>query len=205
MIIHWMPLLCGLFFGLIPPLWLINSECRYRQFDTLWKRLTKRLEPGQTRRRWWKMPLVWIDPFRGYATGMFLHDAFRPVHKAAGIEKVLPLLATAALLYAIVWIQTKGRENDGETLSPTSFLAGLMFSLLPFMVAFSAIVIGASTAIAMKSFTPGYVLATASTAGIGYAFMGRSLWLPVYTVLVASPMLINWFRRTKMVMPVRGG
>lgn len=204
MIIHWLPLICGLFFGLIPPLRLINSECRYRQFDTLWARMTKRAETGQNRRRWWKMPLVWIDPVRGYVTGAFLHDAFRPVHKAAGIEKVLPLIATALIIYAVIWVQTSGRRNQDETLSPSSFLGGMMIALLPLMVAISAIVIGTATAIAMASFTSGYLLAAISTAAIGYAFMGRSLWLPVYTVMVALPMLINWFRRTKLVMPVRG-
>jgi hypothetical protein len=204
MIIHWLPLLCGLFFGLIPPLWLINSECRYRQFEMIWKRLSKPAEPGQIRRRWWKLPIVWIDPVRGYVTGFLLSDAFRPVHKAVGIEKLLPLIVTASLLLLVMWVQTSGRGKDSETLSPSSFLAGLMVALMPLVVALSAITIGAATAIAMSGFSAGYFMAAVSTACIGYIFLGRSLWLPIFTVIVASPMLINWFRRGKLVMPIRG-
>ena len=79
-----------------------------------------------------------------------------------------------------------------------------MIALLPPIVALSAITIGATTAIAMGGFAAGYFLAAISTACIGYVFLGRSPWLPVYTVVVASPMLINWFRRGRLVMPMRG-
>jgi hypothetical protein len=204
MIIHWIPLLCGLFFGLIPPLWLINKECRYREFDVIWNRISKPAEPGQVRRRWWKMPIVWIDPVRGYMTGLCLSDAFQTVPKAIGIQKLLPLIATGLLLSLVMWVQSSGRSAERETLSPVSFLAGLMLALMPLVVALSAITIGAATAIAMSGFSAGYLMASVATACIGYIFLGRSLWLPVFTVIVASPMLINWFRRAKLVMPLRG-
>ena len=76
-------------------------------------------------------------------------------------------------------------------------------SLLPPIVAISAIAIGSATAIALNSFAAGYIVAMLTTAGFGYLFMGPSLWLPIYTVLVAAPLLLNWIRRTSLVIPVR--
>lgn len=206
MIISWLTLIPGLLFGLIPPGLLINSECRYLGFEALWKRVVPsriNTEPRR-RRRWWKLPLVWIDPVRGYAAAFFIDQAFTAPADAVGAAKLLPVIATFLTLLVIVWVQTSGRQSKGETLSPSGFLAGVMLALLPWIVALSAIVIGITTAVALTSFSAGYIFATMVTATCGYFFLGRSLWLPIYTVLVATPMLLNWVRRTKLVIPVRG-
>lgn len=203
MVIHWIPLLSGLFFGLIPPRLLINSECRYLRFDRLWKRVVSKESASERRRRWWKLPLVWIDPVRGFMTATLLSAAFDLVPNATGLARVGPLLATAPLLVLVLWTQTRGRVHSGETISPSAFLAGMMLALLPPVVASSAIVIGVATAVAMNSFAAGYLVATVTTLAIGYPFLGRSPWLGVYTLLVATPLIINWLRRTCLVMPVR--
>ncbi len=203
MLIHWIPLLCGLLFGLIPPKLLINSECRYLRFDAVWTRIAKSKKSGQRRRRWWKLPLVWIDPIRGYFVATQLAEAFDYTDVATTTQKILTILTTFLALFVVLWVQTCGRRQEGETLSPTGFLGGMMIGLLPLVVALSAIVTGVSTAVAMNKFMPGYIVASLMTAGIGYLFLGTSVWLPLYTVLVAGPLLISWMRRTSLVMPVR--
>jgi hypothetical protein len=203
MIINWIPLLCGLFFGLIPPKLLINSECRYLRFEGLWERVIAPKPSAQRRRRWWKLPLVWIDPVRGYFVAAQLNDAFDMVQRATAFEKICPLVATFLALFLVLWVQTCGRREVDETLSPSSFLAGMMIALLPLVVALSAIAIGVSTAVVMTRFSAGYLLASLTTAGLGFLFLGRSLWLPMYTVIVATPLIISWLRRTSLVMPVR--
>jgi hypothetical protein len=203
MLIHWFPLLCGLIFGLIPPRLLINTECRYLRFDALWNRVLFKETGKQRRRRWWKLPLVWVDPLRGYVTASMLSDAFHVAPMATGILKVLPLVTTFLALTAVLWVQTTGRREQRETLSPCGFLGGMMLALLPVMVSVSAIVMGVAAAIALRRFVAGYVLAACATAGIGYLFMGRSPWLGAYTVLVATPLLISWFARKSLVIPVR--
>jgi hypothetical protein len=205
MIIHWLTLISGLFFGLIPPGLLINSECRYLGFEALLKRVVPsrtHTEPRR-RRRWWKLPLVWIDPVRGYVAAFFINQAFTALPDAVGIARLLPVVATFLALLAMVWVQSSGRQSKGETLSPSGFLAGMMLALLPWIVALSAIVIGVTTALAMNSFNAGYMFATMMTATCGYFFLGRSILLPAYTLLVATPMLLNWVRRSKLVIPVR--
>jgi hypothetical protein len=148
--------------------------------------------------------LVWIDPVRGYVTAVFISQAFTAVPTATRMAKLSPVIATFLALLIIVCVQTSGRQSKGETLSPSGFLAGMMLALLPWIVALSAIVIGVTTAVAMTSFTAGYIFATLMTATCGYLFIGRSVWLPLYTFLIATPMLLSWVRRTKLVIPVRG-
>lgn len=204
MIIHWFPLLCGLFLGLTPATSLVSSECRYLRFESVWARVTFANKSGQRRRRWWKMPLVWIDPFRGYVVAMQLGTAFAPVDEPTTAQKIFPMVATFFVLFLVVCMQTRGRRDETETLSPTGFLGGLMVALFPPTVSISAIVIGVSTAIAMNRFAAGYLAATAATAGIGYLFLGRNLMLPMYVALVATPLLVSWLRSTPLVMPMRG-
>ena len=203
MIIHWLPLLCGLFFGLIPPRLLINSECRYLSCAALWERVVTRGKSNQRRRRWWKLPIVWIDPVRGFVTAISLVAAFEVADKPTAMQKLAPVAATFLVLFAVLWVQCRGRDTDKETLSPSAFLAGMMMGMLPPIVALSAIIIGIATAIALSGFAAGYIVATITTAVLGYVFLGRSPWLAAYTILVASPLLINWLRRTQLVMPVR--
>lgn len=203
MITHWIPLLCGLFFGLIPPRLLLNSECRYLNFESFWNRVVTPQKSNQRKRRWWKLPLVWIDPFRGYVTAWMLTQSFAPEVGAQGVEKLAPLLATAMALFVVLWVQSSGRRQQNETISPCAFLAGMMLAILPPIVAISAIAIGATTAVALNSFAAGYIVAAITTACIGYLFLGRSLWLPIHTALVATPLVLNWIRRTALVIPVR--
>lgn len=203
MVTHWILLISGLFFGLIPPRLLINSECRFLQFDRLWRRVITKETVRERRRRWWKLPLVWIDPVRGYVTAWFLSTAFEPSLNSTSMERGLILLATATLLFVVLWVQTRGRIHAGETISPSSFLGGMMLALLPPVVACAAIAIGVTTAVAMKSFAAGYLVASATTLAIGYLFLDRSPCLAVYTLLVAAPLIINWLRRSALVMPVR--
>jgi hypothetical protein len=204
MLIHWIPLLCGLFFGLIPPRLLLNSECRYLRFDAVWSRIAlSKKSSGQRRRRWWKLPLVWIDPIRGYFVATQLSEAFDYVADATTMQKISSAAATAFVLFLVLWVQTCGRRAEGETISPTGFLGGMMIGVLPLVVAISAIVTGVATAIAMNRFTAGYLMATLATAGFGFLFLKTSIWLPVYTLLVAAPLLLSWLRRTSLVMPVR--
>lgn len=203
MIIHWLHLLFGLFLGLIPPKLLVTKECRYLRFDALWARIVNPLKTNQRRRRWWKLPLVWIDPVRGYLVGHLLTRTFEPAPLATGLAAALPFFATIFALSLVLWVQTSGRRAEGETLSPSGFLAGMMVATLPLVVALSAIAMGASTAIVMNRFAAGYIVSGLTTACIGYLILGKSIWVLAYATLVAAPLLISWLRRTSLVMPVR--
>jgi hypothetical protein len=108
------------------------------------------------------------------------------------------------LLFVCVWVQTSGRRKALQTLCPASFLAGLMVGFLPLTVALSAIVLGCMAALAMSSYSAGLIVAGMGTVGIGYPFiLGGPIGLIGGTLVVTCPLIINWMRRTVLVMPVR--
>lgn len=203
MTINWIYLIIGLGFGLIPPLRLLNTECRYLPFEEVWTRVFRRMDDGQKRRRWWKLPLVWIDPVRGYVVGKMLAQSFGPVERANFIQAQLPVLAVLAAVLVVLMVQTKGRAYERESLSPAGFLAGMMFAMLPPVISLGAIVLGGATMVAAQCFAYGYWAAALVTAGVGFAFMGPSPKLGVYVLMVSAPAWMSWLRGAALVMPVR--
>ncbi len=203
MIIHWLPLLGGLFFGFLPGIRLLNTECRYLAFEDFWVRLRGSELGGSKRRKWWKLPLVWIDPVRGFVAANLLMQAFEASAEAHAFERLLPTILGGALLMLAVFVQTCGRRDERETISPAGFLAGCLLALLPPMVAGAALIMGGATAVAMRSYIAGYILAALTTAGVGFMLMGKSPTLAIAAALTALPVLLNWLRGTRMVTPMR--
>jgi hypothetical protein len=201
--IHWVYLLTGLAFGLIPPRLLINSECRYLPFEELWSRLFERKDDGLRRKRWWKLPLVWIDPVRGYVVGLMLAQAFSAVRKANFLQAQLPVGAMFAAVLLVIWVQTKGRPGERESLSPAGFIAGLMFALMPPVVAAGALIVGFATAGALHRYVAGYIAAAVMVAGAGYVFIGPGTKLLGVVVMMAAPVWMSWLRRGEIVTPTR--
>ena len=203
MVIHWVYFFTGLVFGLIPPRYLLNSDCRYLTFESLWTRVLRREKDSQKRRRWWKLPLVWIDPVRGYVAATMVNRAFEAVPKATFIQAQYPVLALLVVVMAVLLVQTRGRPHEPESLSPAGFMAGMMLALLPPTVAIGAMVVGGATAIALQGYSAGYLAAMLLTAGIGFVFMGKSPKLGVLVLMVGAPAWMSWLRGTTLVTPVR--
>jgi hypothetical protein len=203
MIIHWIYLLTGLGFGLIPPIRLLNCECRYLQFEELWTGVIRRPMDNTRRKRWWKLPLVWVDPIRGYVVGMMLSKAFSPPARASFIEAQFPVLALLGTLMLVLMVQTQGRSRERESLSPAGFMAGLMLALMPPVVAIGALVVGGSTSIALHRYSFGYWAAAFATASVGFAFMQMNPKLGVFVLMVSAPAWMSWLRGTTLVTPVR--
>lgn len=114
MTINWIWLLAGLGLGLVPPRWLINCECRYLDFGDFWYKAIRR-NPGEgRRRRWWKLPLVWIDPVRGFVTAWLVYGAFTREEGATSAERFFFLALPGALVLLAVAMQTFGAPGSGN-------------------------------------------------------------------------------------------
>jgi hypothetical protein len=152
--IAWLSLMGGLFFGIIPPRLLIASKCKYLDCRSLISRLGFFGLKERRRARWWKMPLVWIDPVRGYVTAWLLNQAILATPDATGFEQRMALLLTYALMLTVLWMQTEcrsGEDKTTQTVSPTAFLAGMIVGILPPMAAIAALLLGAATAMSMAT------------------------------------------------------
>jgi hypothetical protein len=204
MIVDWPALAVALVFGLLSPLRLLSSGCRFLTFQEMWTRVWRRAPAGQRRRRWWKLPLVWIDPVRGYVVGHFLGRAFGSSPESSYLEAQVLVALGFVALFAIVWVQTKGRKGERESLSPAGFMAGLMLAVLePPIVAVSAWVVGGAMAIALDRYSFGYWAAALTVLMAGAVFSGVGPALVLQVGLVSAPAWIAWLRRTPLVTPVR--
>jgi len=207
MVIIWIPLLIGLFFGLIPPRSLMKSEVRYLDFEYLWTKAIRPPVDERWRRSWWKLPLVWIDPVRGYVVAMFIMEAFPRVASGSGLSPYPRLITFTILLLFSLWIQTTGRKRAGETISPTGFLAGMLLALLPPEISVPVLIIGGATIIAVREYVYGYIAAFLFFVGLGAAVRGTGLGAILFLItpgcLILLPLVVNWLRGTRLVVPVR--
>lgn len=203
MVINWTSLIIALFFGAIPPLVLIKGDVRFLFFEDLWTKAIRPDPSERRRRRWWKLPLVWIDPVRGFATAWYGMEAFTKPLRASGISVYYVLGATAALLMFCLWMQTVGRRSFNETISPMGFLTGMMLFMLPHEVSIPVLVVGFASVVAVRDYVYGYYAAALLCAGFGYVFMGLSLNLLTPMALLLLPVVVNWLRGTQLVVPVR--
>lgn len=204
MIPSWYMLLLGLALGLVPPRLLLHPDCRYLAFEDLWNKVLRR-DPTLTRRRirWWRAPLLWIDPVRGYLVASMLLGGLRPMRKAGPGMIYGEIGLTALMLLAVLWAQTGFRPKDRETVSPVLFLAGMFTALLPWTVWGPTFVLGVASAVAMNGFVAGYFVAGLTVLGAGYVFAGNLFTLATAVSLLGLPVLLNWLRSTRMVVPVR--
>ncbi len=203
MVINWIPLLVALFFGLIPPRCLIKGEVRYLTFEDMWTKAIRPMHGDHRRRRWWKLPLVWMDPFRGFVTAYYVLEAFPKPPRGSGIPPFRYLSAIAVTLLICLWMQTVGRRAAGETISPTAFLAGIIVIVLPPEVSLPVLVVGLATIVAVRDYAFGYYAAALICAGLGYFSMGANLKLIAPVALILLPVTVNWIRGTRLVVPVR--
>lgn len=172
-------------------------------FETLWTDVLFKQYGTSRKRRWWKLPLVWIDPVRGYVVAYFLSQAFKPVYKANFLQAQLPMLMLFLVMWVVMAVQMRARPDSRESLSPAGFMAGVMFGMMPFMVALGAFVVGGATAIALQGYIGGYLIAMVMTGVLGGALIGPAPKVLVYAAIVGSPAWINWLKRTILVTPVR--
>lgn len=203
MVINWIPLIIALLLGLIPPRYLIKGEVRYLIFEDLWSKAIRPAHGDHRRRRWWKLPLVWVDPIRGLVAAYYILEAFPKPVKGSGHSPYPYLSAIAVTLLACLWMQTVGRRRSGETISPTGFLAGMIAIVLPYEVAIPVLVVGLATIAAVRDYAYGYYAAALMAAGFGYFFMGANIKLITPLALILLPVTVNWLRGTRLVVPVR--
>ncbi len=201
MIIHWGYLLAGVFVALFPGKYLRGSEYRHFEYDQLSRRLA---DKNKRRRRWWKMPAVWIEPLRGFAAAFLLSQALslepETVDKTAKfLVMVLPLL----ILTVGVTIQCTSDQDRIKMVTPIGYLSGLIIGLLPLTIALPAVVLGASSAIAFRRWAAGHLLGGVAAAVIGYFFLGPHINVAWAAGICVWPVVLAWFYRRKLVIVVR--
>lgn len=200
MTISWGYLLLGLILALFPGKILRGDECRHFNCEQLVRRMT---DKTRKRRRWWKLPAVWIDPVRGFFAAWLLKDALVRNPGAHGLEAQLPTLLPMLILTVGLTVQTSGNREKSQLVAPAGYLAGLMIGWLPWMISVPAVILGGSSAVAFRRWEAAFAIGSATTLIIGYFFMGKSIPLIWAAGVFAWPMFLAWLTGSKLVLPVR--
>ncbi len=162
---------------------------------------------GRRRRRWWKLPLVWADPLRGYACAIALGYGFAGIDPGGSAGAMALRGAQAIVLLGILaWQMERGHQGADRLLAPVGFLLGVCVGYAPW---FSPLGTGvgllALTAMfALHHFVWGYVIAGAAAVVLGFFLMGLSVSLPIFAAVASSPALYAFLRRKELVFPLRG-
>ncbi len=162
---------------------------------------------GRRRRSWWKLSLIWLDPFRGYASGHLSAVGLLTMSDSLQGATLLPLFVQCALVAAALVIQMEaGRQEAGKLLAPVPFLLGFTTGLyLDFGIVGGAIaLLAVATMLGTHSFMWGYLVAGAAASVIGFAFLGPSPALIVFALTACAPAPYAFLRRAVLVMPFRG-
>lgn len=207
----WLALPIGLAFGLLPPRWLYADGCRHLTLiearSSGLRRATSAGSTGRRRRRWWKLPLVWLDPFRGYVCGHLCALGLAEIPLTNSGQGALLILLQCAIVAGILIVQMEaGRQETGKLLAPVFFLLGLGTGLyIDFGIIGAAVtLLGVATMFATHSFLWGYLVAGGAAAAIGFPFLGPTPGLIVFVATVGAPAPYAFLRRATLVFPVRG-
>lgn len=207
----WIALPVGIALGLLPPRWFYSDDCRHLTLVEARSSRIRRAGSVSTnsrrRRRWWKTPLVWLDPFRGYACGHLSALGLFEIPQNNPGQTALVLLLQCAIVAGTLIVQMEaGRQSKGSLLAPVFFLLGLTTGLyIDFGIIGAAVaLLGAATMLATHSFTWGYVVAGAAAAAIGFPFLGPSPALVVFAATACAPAPYAFLRKADLVFPLRG-
>ncbi len=207
----WLALAAGLVLGLLPPRFFYTESSRHLTLLEIRSSRVHRastLSTGRRRRAWWKSPLVWLDPFRGYGSAHLLNiGLLNVIPPSFSGGPLLMMFGHFAASLGILFVQiTQGRQKTGQLLAPVCFLFGFTTGVyLDFtIVGASVAALGVATMLGTHSFTWGYVAAGAAAVAIGFPFLGPSPSLGVFAVVASAPLYLAFMQRATLVLPVRG-
>jgi hypothetical protein len=210
MLSPWQLIPAGLVLGLIPPRLFYDSH--YRHVSLLDAVTTGKMRTvgtdgsGRRRRSWWKLPLLWIDPIRGFLCAHLIAlGLYRmPMYNSELIAIILGISGLSTLTVLIVQMEF-GRNRTGCLLAPVAFLLGYNTGMLIDLelLGASIAIIGICTMVSSKNFTMGYCVAGAAALLIGYSFLGLSANLAIFALTSSAPVTYAFIRRARLMVPLR--
>jgi hypothetical protein len=211
MTLPWLPYVIGLFLGLLPPR-LFYSATRWRHATLVDATTTGHLS-GSGRHRtsngspgWWTLPLLWVDPIRGFLAAHFAVTGLYRLPTDTTEQLLLIVSLSALTSFAILSVQMEfGHQRPKDMLAPVGFLFGYITGIYPGseLMGGSVAVIGLLALIGTRSLIMGYLAAGAVALIFGYKTLGLGFSLGIFAVTAAAPVPYAFFRRARLVVPVR--
>ncbi len=206
----WQLILIGLVLGLLPPRLFYGSGHRHGTLlDATtqgYLRISGQTDNGRKRRLWWKLPLFWIDPIRGFFSAHFVALGLYLISNNYTKQTWTILGIQCAASFVILTVQMEfGRQRTRTLLAPAAFLLGYLIGLrLGFEFLGAAVsIIFLTTAMASRNLNASFCAASAAALGVGYIFLGLGTNLGVFALTVLAPILYAFFRKASLVIPFR--
>lgn len=206
----WFFIAAGMAIGLIPPRFFYGSSWRH---VTLIDATTSGHlgDAGQYRtgigsKRWWRIPLLWIDPIRGFFCAHLIAWGLynSPMESSEQIAIVLGVKCFCT--FGVLAVQMEfGRQRAKDMMSPLPFLIGFIIGISygSWLLGCSAALICLMACIGTRSFKMGYLIAGVVGGILSYPTLGLSANLGIFALTIMAPVPYAFLRGTRLVFPLR--
>lgn len=207
----WLPYAIGMFLGLLPPR-LFYSRTQWRHATLVDATTTGHLS-GSGRHhttsgnsKWWKLPLFWIDPIRGFTAAHLVASGLYRLPGETTEQFLVILVAIAFSSFLILAVQMEfGHQRSKDLLAPVAFIFGYITGIHPGseLMGGSVAVIGLLAFFGSRSLTMGYIASAMVACVFGYKTLGLGMSLGVFALTAGAPVPYAFLRRARLVVPVR--
>lgn len=197
MIFHVTSFVAGLLLLMFPADGLLTSSVELRGFDAF-----RTLERDSRARPWWWVPLLWIDPFRGFVgAGLLTESLGIPSADWAVIPRAGYALALAVFGLAVV-VQMLTRREKGVFLAPIFFISGIVASLVPWPVSVIGLAMALTGMFAFRQFHAFFSMGFATVCFLGFVLTAGLVWLVPALEVLGVPAIAMLLSDRELELPV---
>jgi hypothetical protein len=199
MTIHWGLFVPGVLLLLFPADRLLSSRVELRSFACF-----QSLENSPRFRPWWWVPVLWLDPLRGFFGAYLLRRAFAIGSTTWELVPKAEYAALVALLAVAVVGQTFTRRGDrGVLLAPLGFVAGIVGALTPWPVALIALVTALLGLFGFRQFHAYFAFGLGAVTLLGPVLDVGMMWIVPAVGVFALPIIAGLVTDSTLELPTR--
>ncbi|QYM80462.1 hypothetical protein K0B96_07605 [Horticoccus luteus] len=195
--VTWVILIPALLLLFFPVQILLPSSVVFRVYEQTPPRGTGRFP-------WWWTSAVWLDPICGFG-GAFLLDqyVFSVPDDAKGFLLLAPALATFVCVLVSLLFRMPARRDRRAAFAPLGFSVGLVFALMPPLVAAIGIILALCAVGGFRHFGAAFVAGAAAVAAAGILFKAPHIEVVTVAILVGLPFVFSTATYRVLTFPSR--
>lgn len=199
MTILWSLFVPGVLLLLLPADWLMSSVVQLRSFDCF-----QSLEDSPRHRPWWWVPVLWLDPLRGFFGAFLLKQALglTSIVWASTPKSEYALLVAVLALGVVCQILTRRGDRD-VLLAPIGFVVGVAAALTPWPVMIIGTVVAALGLFALRQFHWFFVFGFIAVALLGFVLGAAPFWIWPASAVFALPIVTAVVLGRTLELPTR--
>ncbi|QYM80428.1 hypothetical protein K0B96_07430 [Horticoccus luteus] len=153
---------------------------------------------------WWLTWAQGLDFLSGWVAAYLLREhGFRAAPRAVGADALAPALVTYGLLLAAVFYRMPVRGRKYVCVAPVGFVLGVMWAVVPPIVALVSTVFLVCSAAAFRSLTPAFLAGAAAVVATGFLFNAPRLELVFFALVAAMPVVVSVVSYRALALPSR--